>query len=61
MLIITPAKMDAEEGLTDPWHYLPFLTHSSFRLSGFKHLVSLHHATIGEAAIIFIILATPRE
>ena len=36
-------------------------THSSFGMRWLKHLVSLHHAVIGEVAIIFIILATPRE
>lgn len=36
-------------------------THLSFRMRGFHHSVGLHHAAIGEAAVVFILIATPRE
>lgn len=34
---------------------------SRFILGRLHHSVSLHHATLGEAAVVFIFLSTPRE
>lgn len=34
---------------------------TAFRLRWLHQLVCLHHAVVGEAAVVFIILATPRE
>lgn len=31
----------------------------TFGLSRFQHLVGMHHAAVGEAAVIFIVLANP--
>ncbi len=35
--------------------------YTAFGLRGFHHLVSLHHAAVGETAVVFIFLATPWE
>lgn len=35
--------------------------HASFGLSPFQHLMRLHHAAVGEAAVVFIRIASPRE
>lgn len=40
---------------------MPSATNSSFGLKGFQYRVSSHHAAVGEAAVVFILLATPRE
>ena len=39
---------------------LSFATHTAFRVRWFQHLVGLHHAAVGEAAVIFILFAAPR-
>lgn len=33
--------------------------HTTFAVYRLEHLVGLHHATVGEAAVVFIFLATP--
>lgn len=38
---------------------LSSVIHTSFGLSGFQHLVGLHHASVGEAAVVFILFASP--
>lgn len=35
--------------------------HTTFVVYRLEHLVGLHHATVGEAAVVFIFLATPWE
>lgn len=42
-------------------YILSSATHSSFGLRRSQHLVSLHHAAVGEAAVVFIRIATPWE
>lgn len=37
------------------------IIYSSFGLKRFQHFVSLHHAAVGEAAVIFILIASLRE
>lgn len=35
--------------------------HTTFAVYRLEHLVSLHHAAVGEAAVIFIRIASPWE
>ena len=35
--------------------------HTAFAVYRLEHLVGLHHATVGKAAVIFILFAAPRE
>lgn len=41
--------------------FLISIVHIPFDYSGFYHLVDLHHATVGEAEVIFIRIAAPWE
>ena len=41
--------------------FLISIVHIPFDYSGFYHLVGLHHAAVGEAAVVFIRIASPRE
>lgn len=36
-----------------------FAAHTTFGNGRSEHLVGLHHTTVGEATVIFIVLATP--
>ena len=40
---------------------LTFATNTSFGTNGFQHLVRLHHAAVGEATVVLIRIAAPRE
>ena len=40
---------------------LPSAAHAAFGPGRTEHLVSLHHAAVGEAAVVFIRIAIPRE
>ena len=40
---------------------LPSAAHASFGCCWAEHLVSLHHAAVGEVAVVFIRIASPRE
>ena len=41
--------------------FLISIVHIPFDYSGFYHLMDLHHAAVGEAAVIFIRIASPRQ
>ena len=38
-----------------------FAAHVTFGIGWLEHLVGLHHAAVGEAAVVFIRIASPRE
>ena len=40
---------------------LSSITYSSFWLRLFHHSVGLHHAAVGEAAVIFIFFTSPKK
>ena len=42
-------------------YFLTLATHTVLLLRKFQHLVGLHHAAVGEAAVIFIRIGAPRE
>ena len=35
--------------------------HTTFTVYRLEHLVGLHHAAVGEATVVFIFFASPRE
>ena len=42
-------------------YFLTLATHTVLLLRKFHHSVGLHHAAVGEAAVIFIRIASPWE
>lgn len=57
--VLTSICLELQGDIMMIYYQLSSAAHAAFWGSGFKHSVGLHHAAVGEAAVVLIRIASP--